>query len=78
MGDSKAVNSPITWGYVKAFFRDIEDATIENLKLKKDECFRYISRHKIDNIEYNKELFEFILENNMLDFDEDYIYENND
>lgn len=47
---------------------------IENLKLKKDECFRYISRHKIDNIEYNKELFEFILENNMLDFDEDYIY----
>lgn len=47
---------------------------LENLKQNKDECFRYISRHKIDNIEYNKELLEFILRNNMWYSDEDYIY----
>lgn len=47
---------------------------LENLKLNKDECFRYISRHKIDNVEYNKELLEFILRNNMWYSDEDYIY----
>lgn len=47
---------------------------LENLKLNKDECFRYISRHKIDNIEYNKQLLVFILKNNMCYSDEDYIY----
>lgn len=49
---------------------------LENLKLNKDECFRYISRHKIDNIEYNKELLEFILRSDMWYSDENYIYIN--
>lgn len=47
---------------------------LENLKQNKDEGFRYINRHKIDNVEYNKELLEFILRNNMWYSDEDYIY----
>lgn len=41
-------------------FQDYMFKILENFKQKKDECFRYISRHKIDNIEYNKELFKFI------------------
>lgn len=47
---------------------------LENSKQEKDECFRYISRHKIDNIEFNKELLEFIKKNKMLQSYEDYIY----
>lgn len=47
---------------------------LENMKLEKDVCFRYITRHRINNTEYNKELLAFILENNMYYSDEDYIY----
>ncbi|MCT7489407.1 hypothetical protein N5T63_10890 [Aliarcobacter cryaerophilus] len=47
---------------------------LENMKLEIDVCFRYITRHRINNIEYNKELLRFILINNMLHYDEDYIF----
>lgn len=47
---------------------------LENLKRGKEECFRYISRHNIDNLEYNKELLKFILKNDMWYFDENSIY----
>ena len=47
---------------------------LENIIMEKDEAFRYITRHRINNLEYNKELLKFILIHNMWYSDEDYIY----
>lgn len=79
--DIKNINHAL-FGYLLSvlehnYSKELEDfifEILENFKQNKDECFRYISMHKIDNIEYNKELLEFILRNNMWYSDEDYIY----
>ncbi len=79
--DTKNMNQAL-FGYVLSvlehnYNKELQDfifKILENIKLEKDVCFRYITRHRINNIEYNKELLRFILINDMWYSDEDYIY----
>ncbi len=55
---------------------DIIFEILENLKSNKRLCITYMDTHKIDNLNYNKRLFGFITENDLIDYEVNYLYLN--
>lgn len=53
---------------------DIIFEVLENLKSNKRLCITYMDIHRIDNLNYNKRLFHFIVENDLIDYEENYLY----
>jgi hypothetical protein len=62
---------------MKNYSVELEDVifeVLENLKSNKRLCINYMDTHRIDNLNYNKRLFHFIVENDLIDYQENYLY----
>lgn len=53
---------------------DIIFEILENIKSDKHLCTEYMKMNHITNMEYNKRLFYFIVANDLIDYQEDYLY----
>lgn len=53
---------------------DIIFEILENIKINKRLCIRYINMHHIENLNYNKRLFQFIKNNDMIVYKEKHLY----
>lgn len=59
------------------YSRGLEDIVfeiLENIKSDKHLCTKYMKMHYINNLAYNKRLFYFIVANDLIDYQEDYLY----
>lgn len=53
---------------------DVLFEVLENIKSNKRLCITYMDIHRIDNLNYNKRLFDFIIKNDLIDYEENYLY----
>ncbi len=53
---------------------DIIFEILENIKIDKRLCIEFVKMHYVYNMSYNKRLFEFVVANNLIDRQEDFLF----